>query len=273
MNFELGKEYIVKVSEKGIVPIEEFDRNRWYDKDFDDLDFLTDEEKIVVINNVLDKIRTEILKPYGGFELGDGFRNGYDTAMVKVLNIIDKYKAVEKLSSVEPEKCGDCVSRRSIIGKCEDTAKATSESGEINTGFIMALDFIADYAKHMPSVEPKKSEDLISRHAAINAFEKFIHELDINDEPYNYGEMALSCQNVPSATPHTILTETSQRWIPVSERLPEKEMNCLVTDSLGKVHQVTFHQALDGRESYFSGCYCVRAWMPLPEPYKAESEG
>ena len=62
------------------------------------------------------------------------------------------------------------------------------------------------------------------------------------------------------------------RWIPVSERLPEKEMNCLVTDSLGKVHKATFYHALDGRESYFSGLYCVRAWMPLPEPYKAERE-
>lgn len=60
-------------------------------------------------------------------------------------------------------------------------------------------------------------------------------------------------------------------WISVSERLPEREMNCLVTDSLGNVHKVTFYHALDGRESYFSGCYCVRAWMPLPEPYKAES--
>ena len=62
-------------------------------------------------------------------------------------------------------------------------------------------------------------------------------------------------------------------WIPVSERLPEEEMNCLVTDSLENVHEVTFYPALDGRESYFSGCYCVRAWMPLPEPYKkGESE-
>lgn len=60
MNFELGKEYIVKVSEEGIIPIEEFDSDRFYDKDHDDLDFLTDEEKIVVINNVLDKIRAEI---------------------------------------------------------------------------------------------------------------------------------------------------------------------------------------------------------------------
>jgi hypothetical protein len=57
-------------------------------------------------------------------------------------------------------------------------------------------------------------------------------------------------------------------WISVSERLPEEEMNCLVTDSLENVHEVTFYPALDGRESYFSGCYCVRAWMPLPEAYK-----
>ena len=43
--------------------------------------------------------------------------------------------------------------------------------------------------------------DLISRQAAIDAFERFIHELGINDEPYNYGEMALSEQNVPSVEP------------------------------------------------------------------------
>ena len=63
---------------------------------------------------------------------------------------------VKKLPSVEPEKCGDCISRRVIIGKCEDTIEATSDSGEMNTGFIMALDFIAGYAKHLPSVEPER---------------------------------------------------------------------------------------------------------------------
>ncbi len=93
MNFELGKMYIVDVTENGIIPLDVFDKDRWYDKYYDELDFLTDEEKIVVINNVLGKIRAEILKPYSGFELGDGFRDGYNTAMVKVLNIINKYKA------------------------------------------------------------------------------------------------------------------------------------------------------------------------------------
>lgn len=57
MNFELGKSYIVDVTEKGITPLMEFDRNQWFDKDHDELDFLTDEEKAVIINDMLDKIK------------------------------------------------------------------------------------------------------------------------------------------------------------------------------------------------------------------------
>ena len=50
----------------------------------------------------------------------------------------------------------------------------------------------------IPPTNPKMEqvEDCISRQAAIDAFERFIHELGIKDEPYNYGEMALSPQNV-----------------------------------------------------------------------------
>lgn len=60
MNFELGKKYIVEVTKKGIIPREEFLEERYIDKDHDDLDFLTDEEKVVIVNEVLDKIRAEI---------------------------------------------------------------------------------------------------------------------------------------------------------------------------------------------------------------------
>ena len=60
------------------------------------------------------------------------------------------------------------------------------------------------------------------------------------------------------------------RWIPISERLPEKYTYTLWCASSGCV-----------RSDYFNGefwedakkyCYEVIAWMPLPEPYKAESE-
>lgn len=73
MNFELGKTYIVEVTENGIIPTEEFDESRWYDKDHDDLDFLTDEEKAVavkerdkewlkMIDNIVDAIWFETAK-------------------------------------------------------------------------------------------------------------------------------------------------------------------------------------------------------------------
>ena len=100
MNFELGKEYIVKVSEKGIIPIEEFKSDRFYDKDHDDLEFLTDEENIIVINDVLDKIREEIKsKKFGLTDTEDGRRiqsdihAGFDGGIECALQIIDKYKA------------------------------------------------------------------------------------------------------------------------------------------------------------------------------------
>ena len=94
MNFELGKKYIVEVTEKGIIPREEFLEERYFDKDFDDLDFLTDEEKVVVVNDVLDKIRTEI-EEYKSRQLTlaigvDDLEKGKQIALEYILAIIDK---------------------------------------------------------------------------------------------------------------------------------------------------------------------------------------
>lgn len=88
MIFEFGKTYIVDVTEKGITPLMIFDEDRWYDKDHDDLDFLTDEEKIVVINDVLDMIKAELEtnteKWWYGENSGDCF-----VKLSYVLEIID----------------------------------------------------------------------------------------------------------------------------------------------------------------------------------------
>lgn len=59
------------------------------------------------------------------------------------------------------------------------------------------------------ALKQEPCDDAISRQAAIDAFERFIHELGIKDEPYNYGEMALSVQNVPSIKPQ----EKTGHWI------------------------------------------------------------
>ena len=76
------------------------------------------------------------------------------------------------------------------------------------------------------------------------------------------------------------------RWIPCTERLPEDGDTYLVTieyngevigvdaasyspvDGYIDKHWETFNDWKEDDDS----CYHVTAWMPLPEPYKAESE-
>lgn len=63
------------------------------------------------------------------------------------------------------------------------------------------------------------------------------------------------------------------RWIPVSEELPEFEKKVLCQCRAG-IYEVLKYTSYgwyhDDTHCYMAGF--VIAWMPLPEPYKAESE-
>lgn len=76
-----------------------------------------------------------------------------------------------------------------------------------------------------------------------------------------------------------VLVQT--QWIPIKERLPENDTLVLVTIKVGnrepKVRSGYYYR--DGFFHIDNGDYWkasdkeLLAWMPLPEPYKAESQG
>ena len=119
---------------------------------------------------------------------------------------------------------------------------------------------------------------LISEQAVIESIEFF----QMNPQHFDFVNLIDDIKDIPSAEP---------RWIPVSERLPEVNQRVLVT-SYGRVCYAMMTSA-DGnsghpvfrlQDSLNERVVCettvhsefttsrIIAWMPLPEPYKAESE-
>lgn len=93
------------------------------------------------------------------------------------------------------------------------------------------------------------------------------------EEVAAYGEVYVSTSRVAD---HLIANGvTIQKWIPVSERLPDKEGSYLVYTERGSVYashfytRKTFHNGYV-REAQWSqrGKVKVTHWMPLPEPPK-----
>ena len=70
-------------------------------------------------------------------------------------------------------------------------------------------------------------------------------------------------------------------WISVSEKLPDKNISCLVSvgkfnftqiamysDLMGTINHKIFWQGDYGKNNFQNITEYVNAWMPLPEPYK-----
>ena len=109
------------------------------------------------------------------------------------------------------------------------------------------------------------NDDLISRQAAIDLM---VAAIDDDWEPcYATDRM----NELPSVTP------MHSGWIPVSERLPEEDHEVLITIKSCGERYICHSVYRDGRfwqkNFEYNSYRNPIAWMPLPAPYKAESEG
>lgn len=129
-------------------------------------------------------------------------------------------------------------------------------------------DLYAAFEMAIKALEQEPCEDAISREDAIKCVES--HEYTM--------KAAAELRTLPSVTP-------SRQWIPVSERLPEAEYG--ESDSVlvcfeNETQDVLYFDGSNWRyptgEIYISVNHKngwhnkVKAWMPKPEPYKAEME-
>ena len=68
-----------------------------------------------------------------------------------------------------------------------------------------------------------------------------------------------------------IKTLEQTRWIPVGERLPEDKQRVFITRKSGTIGYIMWNMWWHEQKRYPADK--AIAWMPLPQPYKAESEG
>ena len=114
-------------------------------------------------------------------------------------------------------------------------------------------------ALNMAKSALEQTGDAISRDAVLKEFEKGTENL--------YGRI----DKLPSVT-------QKSGWILVSERLPEDRQEILFSTKTDRVYcgryylDKTCQNWYSFKDEMFAYDNAVTAWMPLPEPYKAESE-
>ena len=122
------------------------------------------------------------------------------------------------------------------------------------------------YADGQESMKPCK--DAISREWLKTAIHNFYYGL-------THTPTEEDIQAYIDAAP-SVSTEKTGRWIPVSERLPKEYDLVLVTEKYGFVDTAHFaHNDLTEMDEWIAAddeTFDVIAWMPLPQPYKGESE-
>ena len=136
----------------------------------------------------------------------------------------------------------------------------TDEYGDMinSTPYFEALDLA------IKALEQQPIEDAVSREDALKAIEEQKKGF-YGVERYAIDECHSAVMKLPSVTPKA-------RWIPVSERLPERDVDVLAyhRNESFDYQYVSWIDDYSGKWSGFIGNLSdeVLAWQPLPEKYK-----
>ena len=177
-----------------------------------------------------------------------------------IMEYIDEFPNVE-------QTYGDLISRQAVI----DIVKF--ECGEwvgLARTIVKAIEQLSSVIPQ-PSAEkttlrnftqPQTTDtDLISRESVITMLQKIENAVEDGDG-FQFNEWIEYAKDIPSA-------EKTAEWIPVSERLPEEDGCYLVTTTGTNNDIIDIAYYTDG---IWHKASRIKAWMPLQEPYKVESE-
>ena len=161
------------------------------------------------------------------------------------------------INTLEQEPCTDAISRQAVLEKIHEAPYINDCS---NIGMLLEA-----WINSIPSVKPQYTDAEIQK----------MQDLEFAEiqKAYEIGKEEGS-------------SEKPNKWIPVESALPEKNMACLVTvgkfkltqmamysDLMGTIDHRIFYQGDYGYDSFEDITEYVKAWMPLPEPYKASPTG
>ena len=170
-------------------------------------------------------------------------------------------KALEQEPTTKNDLADDCISRAQTQIEIEmnasryTIAKERGGMGQVEwSDQLIKVSDAVDIIRQMPPVTPQEP-------TAKNC--ESCRYYGLHHDVCNY---CYKC---------SLWTEQESRWIPVSERLPKKNVEVLATTIWGAVTIAEMFSANDWlihEGATNAGADDIVAWMPLPKPYKAESE-
>ena len=202
---------------------------------------MTREEKISILRQVKDIIQRS------------------DSWMIDVKNAVNE--AFESaIEALQTKSCEDAISRQKVIDIIDEELWAYDGASLITYAGILT-----GKVEKIPSVTLAKdinvtTTDAISRQATLLPY------AELRDDD------VISVRTIRDNIKYLLPVQPQKvgKWIPVTERLPEKSGNYLITYKCGVT--MAYYYTNGSWMTKNQATHTVTAWMPLPNPWKGEEE-